>query len=1433
MAKEYPALRCKCIDVGTATNALILINLLASELKREMRKNFESVALRSQTRFIQSVRPIEDVIQSKERTRFKPGGIYLVTGGSGGMAKTFVQKIGAAHQNVTFVLLGRRAVAEEGGSPATGKNGCRVYHLECDVSDSQQLKRTVSQIEKKIGRINGIIHAAGVADFGGIIHLRNRDSYQDVFKAKVYGTINLYHVFYNRQLDFFVLCSSVSAFSAPAGECGYVAANLFLDSFAQYACRTTSLNPVSIGWNRWREVGMALANGASDNSTENITFNSISPNQGYQLLELALNLGLPHVVLSKYNLLSLWRGSIDVQPTSSDTQFKPVHKADFLQRSAEETLLAMWSEYFGKRVQTQDDFFQIGGDSLKALTIIERMHKVFNVAVPIPEFFANPTIEGLVAYIRNASASTKPDIAFSAIKQAEIKSYYPLSSAQKRLYLLHEFDKTSLAYNIPHVLNIDGLLDKNRLEWTFRKLLARHESLRTCFELHPDMGPVQRVVEDASFDIEWMEVPDMDIDDMIRQFIKPFDLSNAPLIRVAVFQRSETHHTMLVDIHHIVSDGISVGLLITEFTALFKGEVLPALNLQYKDYAVWQQEDRQRSLVEKQKEFWIEEFKSGVPVLFLPTDMRRPLIKSFQGDAVMFLIERNETQQLKAIAEKYSCTIYMLILAIYNIFLSKLSGQDDIVVGTGTSGRQHADLETMIGMFVNTLAVRNQPYNNLPFVDFLASVKSKTLQCFNNQSHPYEELLDNLKLERDMSRNPLFDVMFAYQNFEHPEIKIPGLDIRSYNPKLVVSKFDITLSGTEDTLSNRLIFTFEYCTQLFDRSTIDRFCIYFKRIVSAVISNTNVLISNIEIIPDEEKVLVLNGFGRGASIIHRPDLLEIIAGNARRYPDMVAFSVVDRTGITFKELNTRASKLANYLAGKFNINHTDVIGILCTDPISIVVGMLACWKIGAAYAYFDSNDLDRAAESPGKCTIILTDEEYYGTASGIKVVELTREFATIASQVESDLPSDKTNTVGYMVIGDQHEEVILRQNLLNQVHWFAKKVSLSPGNSLLSLDSPNSLTTQRDIFASLMVGSVFVSLGECHYNASSIAKVVEDREISVLSVTPPALYALLHYNTSDEYARIQSLRHIIVRSGTLHAAPLRRWANSPFCKATVHNTYSPANSSGVISCLTIATGELKTLQQFSVGRPIDNTLISINDSVQKPVPIGVCGEVYVSRVDTFGSSAIDKTGHAGKWLPNGELSVVRRQHSSQHVDEEIEGILLEDPEIYDVLVENVELGGKTELVAYYSANNRLRPEKLAMRFSDRLPAHLVPHDFIYVSEMPLRNDGTINTKLLPTPVFRKMSYQAPESELEKMLVRFWQQILGVTRVGIHDNFFELGGNSLSTMRLLNAIKKELNLDVTIGVLFKVNTVRLLAQRLETQIAEAVPVEEDNFEELKI
>lgn len=614
----------------------------------------------------------------------------------------------------------------------------------------------------------------------------------------------------------------------------------------------------------------------------------------------------------------------------------------------EEGLVQIWKGILKvERVGLDEDFFECGGNSLRASILSSRIRQQFNVEISNIQAFETPTVKGMAEYIRNAS-----QIIHTHIERVKKNSNYSVSSVQKRMFVLHQLEGAGSTYNIPSAYIIEGKLKIEAFRDAIKEIVDRHETLRTSFEFI-DGKPVQIVHDNVDFDLSFSCEGQIEVEMLIERFVRPFNLSTCPLIRVELVQLSEERYLFLFDMHHIISDGTSLGIFVKEITMLYQGIKLPELNIQYRDFSAWQNEALKSPYMKKQGAFWVETFKGEIPVLNMPTDYLRHASQSFEGERYDFEIGSHLADSLRSITTQAGATLYMVLLAAYNILLFKYTGQEDIVVGSPVAGRAHADTEQLIGMFVNTLAMRSYPSGSKSFKEFLQEVKEYVLKAIENQDYQFEELVENLNIPRDFGRNPLFDTMFVLQNMELNSIEIADLKIIPKEVNNKTSKFDLFLQAIEKD-NGGIVFNLEYCSKLFKGETIERLAGHFVSILEQVAHNIELKLSEIDILNEREKQSVLWDFNTtGVDYAKGMTIHKLFKEQVERTPDDIALTFKD-CRLTYSELDKRANKLANYLRREMGVKPDTLIGVFMERSHNMIIAILGVLKAGGAYVPIDT-----------------------------------------------------------------------------------------------------------------------------------------------------------------------------------------------------------------------------------------------------------------------------------------------------------------------------------------------------------------------------------------------------------------------------------------------------------------------------------------------
>jgi tyrocidine synthetase-3 len=1109
----------------------------------------------------------------------------------------------------------------------------------------------------------------------------------------------------------------------------------------------------------------------------------------------------------------------------------------------EKVLVGIWSEVLGvpgSRIGIHDNFFRLGGHSLKAAALAAQIHKAFSVEIPIAELFKKPTVKGIGRYIEKCEESI-----YSALEPVEKREYYPLSSAQKRLYLLYRLDSGNTAYNIPEALVLEGNVERERLENTFIQLIARHESLRTSFEMLAE-EPVQKIHRDVDFEIEYYPAAPDPLP-LISQFIRPFDLFRAPLIRVGLVEIEKEKYLLLMDMHHIISDAISRDIFIRDFTALYPGSELSSLKVTYKDYSGWQ--NREKESVKQQEDFWIGEFAGEIPVLELPTDYARPTVQGFEGGRLSFYLEEKETRALTQLALKQEATLYMILMALYNILLSRLSGREDIVVGSPIAGRRHADLEQIIGMFVNTLPLRNYPSAQHRFSEFLKNVGERTLMALENQDYPFEDLVDNVAVKRDISRNPLFDVVFVMQNEQVPEIRLPGLTLTPLAYEGDTSKFDITFIAFET--GKELGFLFEYDSKLFKEDSIRRFSNYFKKIVSDILEHPDIKLSDIEIISGEEKRQILMDFNNttvdypGEKTIHR-----LFADQVTRTPDGIALKGMERfCQWTYRHLDTISNRLADRLMEKGGKPGT-IVGIIGGRSPGMVSGILGILKTGGVYLPID-------ADYPAERQRCMLDD----SKAGILLSEVNGGLELIALEHLSTHPlTHSTTQPAYIMYtsgstGRPKGVLVTHRNVVRLVKN-TNYVVLNQETRVLQTGAPVFDAATFEIWGSLLNGGQLVLTSkEVILDAHRLGDALEACCIDTLWLSAPLFNHLMQQNIG----LFSPLRYLLVGGDILSPAHISR-VKQKFPQLNIINGYGPTENTTFSTTYLI---EKEFEQNIPIGSPIANSVAYIVDRNDHLLPIGIYGELLVGgdglspgylnnpemtnskfQITNHKSQIINKekgpplrfsasqllsfslyrTGDLARWLPDGNIEF------SGRIDQQVKirGFRVEPGEIEDHLLkidrvkETVVIPvrdeeGNKSLCAYIVADNEIPVTELRNNLLRHLPDYMIPAYFTFLEKIPLTANGKVNRKALPAPRARVTGvYSAPKNEIERRMAGVWASVLNIDSetVGIDSDFFEMGGDSLKATILVSKIHQAFDVKIPLAQVFQKPVIRELAEYMK-------------------
>ncbi|MDF2882508.1 MAG: amino acid adenylation domain protein [Clostridiaceae bacterium] len=1073
-----------------------------------------------------------------------------------------------------------------------------------------------------------------------------------------------------------------------------------------------------------------------------------------------------------------------------------------------------------------DNFFELGGHSLSATVLLSNIEREFNVRISLSEFFKDSRIINLSDLIINES---KDEVI--KIRHVEDREVYPVSFAQERLFIVNNMDEVGISYNIPAIMVLDGELNRNNFERSIKDLVQRHESLRSSFEFYEE-ELVQRIHNDIKIRTDYREVAEDNLISEIESFIKPFDLGQVPLFRVGIFKVNPYKHIFVMDMHHIISDGISMKILMDDLSKLYEGKELAKLRLQYRDFAVWQHEIMESDELKKQGAFWRKRFSGEIPVLDLPTDFDRETAHSFVGGTVSVQVDSKLSEALNNVAKANSCTLYMIMLANLNVLLSRYARNDDIIIGSPATLRNNYDLNNVVGMFVNMLVMRNNVDSSLTFTEFLKNVRNNTLDAFDNKDYQFEDLIDDLKIRRDGRKNPLFDVTFDMQRKDFSEIHpiLGELKISPYNIEHNVSKFDISVLAEENDFGIKI--TFEYCKALYKQETIEDMLRYFINIIEQVVANPNIELGDIELLTYKEKKHIINDFNN-TEILYPKDktINALFEDQAEKYPNNIAL-IYKGDQITYRQLNERANKFARVLRNK-GVKSNVIVGLMINRSLDMIAIMLGILKAGGAYLPIDPEyPLGRVRDiiEDSKTPIFIIEDILKERFSDI-IDDINKSNCTTVSYVD-ELRSDAEdecydNFQGINVSSDLAYVMYTsgstgkpKGNLTNHYNIVrvvrnTNYIDIKTSDRILQLSNYAFDGSTFDIYGALLNGASLVLIDkEKILDLIKLSDIIINEKISIFFVTTALFNTLVDLKPEI----FKDIRKILFGGERVSPGHVKK-AFDYMGKDKIIHVYGPTESTVFASyyCINHLDG---TEKNIPIGRPIANTYMYVLDKNYKLQPIGVPGELciggdglvkgYLNREELTQDKIVDnpfkehekiyKTGDLVKLTADGNIYFIGR------IDDQIKlrGFRIELGEIEENIrkIDNINEcvvvvkegdSGDRFLAAYYTANKKISNQQFQEMLCDRLPNYMIPKAYVKLDSMPLTLNGKVDRKSLPSPtieVSNSDSYnKKPSTETEKVLLELWCSLLKSSQIGIYNNFFDLGGNSLLLIKMHSSIEK--------------------------------------------
>jgi amino acid adenylation domain-containing protein len=1153
-------------------------------------------------------------------------------------------------------------------------------------------------------------------------------------------------------------------------------------------------------------------------------------------------------------------------------------------RTPEEELLAgIFADVLSApQVGVHDNFFELGGHSLLATQVMSRIRDTFEVELPLRELFESPTIGGLSELLSTKcrSAATLPPVTLVDREQP-----LSLSFAQQRLWFLNQLEGENATYNIPIALRLEGALHQNALLMSLQTLIQRHENLRTVFPTQKGQ-PVVQIVE-KPFQLSVLDLSTLslvlqqsEVQRLVNEYAnRPFNLETGPLFRATLLQLGSKSYVLLLNMHHIIADGWSLWVLLQELSVLYEAFLLeitsplPPLSIQYIDFAHWQRQWLTGEVLEQQLSYWKQQLV-GVPTLLeLPTDQPRSPIQSYQGANLPFSLSPKLTEQLQHLSQQAGTTLFMTLLAAFATLLSRYSGQSDIVIGSPIANRTHSFLESMIGLFVNTLVLRLSFEDNPPFIEVLQQARKVTLEAYDHQDIPFEQLVEELQPERSLSHSPLFQVMFDLQSVEMP-MELAELTVTPVEVESTIAKFDLTLSMEET--AQGLIGVFEYSTDLFELATIERLKGHFLTLLTSMVEKPQLLIHELPLLTKAEQQQFLAWNKTTVDYPLDKTIADLFEEQVEQTPNAVAVVFKDQQ-LIYKELNTQANQIAHYL--RRSIKHNEFVGILEERGIDFLAAMLGILKAGGAFLPIDpSYPDDRVLYMVNNSQIhslitrstlfakIATDVEKSGYLRQVLYLDGAKELGEgyqfynsteLAGEPKHNPSSlNESIDIAYMLYtsgstGLPKGAMVRHNGAVNHIYAQFDQLAFHQNTAFLQSASSSSDISVWQFLAPLLIGGRTIIVDfETVCDSAKLFQVIKSQQVTLIELVPVVMQGVLELvaQLPPEEQALPALEWAMVTGEAVSTSLVNQWLQT-YPKIKLVNAYGPTEVADDICQAVLEKPLPKEQINVPIGKPLANLSLYVLDPQQQLLPIGLYGEICVAGVgvgtgywrdekktkasfvnnphanDTY-NSVIYRTGDLGRWLPDGSLEFIGRLDDQVKIRGfrielgEIEAVLGQYPLIAQnsVIVKETSQTDK-RLVAYLVPNKEQVLENTALRtfLEERLPVHMIPSAFITLEALPLTPNGKVDRRALArlSVSYDRLEEQfiAPRTPEEELLATIWAEVLDVSQVGVHDNFFELGGHSLLATQVISRIRDTFELELPVRVLFESPTIQTLSEHL--------------------
>ncbi|MBQ4816175.1 non-ribosomal peptide synthetase [Bacillus pumilus] len=1447
------------------------------------------VAYRKGHRFVPKLEKVDMMSVPQTEGFLEYEGLYLLTGGLGGIGFELSKQM--LQFGLKLVLIGRSSLEdnlEKKEAFSQLKDLGDVIYVQADVTDLADVERTIYKAEKHFGQsIRGVLHLAGAGNVSE--HFQQADKYtlahtseEDFTKelsGKADGAFVLQEAFKHDPAVPLVFFGSVNGFFGGTTFGAYSAANSFLDGLAHTLTFQEGRRAISLNFSMWDNLGLSKGHtGAA--LTVRKGFQLIGKKQGLHSFCLGARLNEAHLFIgldganpeiAAYlqpaqiptfekklfytampgkevhveEIANITKDGWDIQqvqeiPKRQDGSID--HEALKLnhhkhgqsfekqlpETETEQVLATIWEDILDvDRVYKEDQFFDLGGHSLKATQTISRINHEFSIKAPLKILFESKHLAHLAQLIDDIKEV--PAGQEAKIPKLEKRTSYELSHAQKRIWFLSTLEK-SHHYNILGAWKLTGQLHIQALTKAIGLLTKRHEALRATFQ---SLGgkPVQLIREDlppsvtvANFSLFNEKTRTRRLKQLIQQEAnRMYDLERGPLAQWTIVDMGNEECYLLCAQHHIISDAWSLSLLIQELEVAYDGLLsdeapqLPALEIEWTDYVHW--ENEQVTHHQADQTYWLKTLQGELPVLELPFDCPRPPVQTFNGATEQIVLEDTLIRRLQALSKQQGTTLFMTMLSAYYVLLHKLSGQTDIIIGSPIAGRDTEQSEKLVGMFVNTLALRQDISTAATFADVMENVKEMTLKAFEHQRYPFDKLVDDLSLDRDLSRSPIFQVAMGYVT-DSLHINLKGLTSEHVMVHHTVSKFDLTLHVFEQ--GDQLSIHVEYNTDLFDQETIHRYMNYYLRLLDGMTAQPERTFSDYCLMDKAEQAAMIIGKNQTATPYPKRTIQELFEEQVQRDPHRIALSYLEES-MTYQELDEKATKLAAYLQSK-GVGPGSLVPMLFDRSFDMIVSVLGIVKSGAAYVPMSPEYPD------ARIRLIVRDTQSDVVITQSHLIERLVDFT--GTKIDMDKPLLETDA------GYQREQSIIGEDQLAYVNYTSGStgtpkgvmlphagvvrlvretnyMKLGPDDKMLQLSNYAFDAFTFELWGMLLNGGQLILIPKyAALNMDELSRLIKAHEVTA-NCLPTALFNRL---VEHDPKSVAGYRTLLVGGEAMSSEHARKAL--PHMEGVLINAYGPTENT------TLATTHQVThvpegARSVPIGVPVSNSTVVILDDALNPVPAGVKGEIYIGGtglakgylhdLERTQERFIDnpfpelegerlyRSGDLGTWRSDGTIEYLGRKDNLVKIRGyriecgEIETALLKHPQVKECTVIAKTYGSSKRLAAYLVTDGENPHPGWKAFLQESLPGYMIPSYFIVMDEIPVTTNGKVDQKALPDPaetISLSQGADKPVTETQEQIVTAFKNVLGVKQVGIHDSFFDLGGDSIMSIQAVAKLKEQ-------------------------------------------